>query len=222
MVESNSESAICIKHLIFVPVLITLGATLLRLIGELQHWSPVFFRTSAGGAGAVIGITWLPFIFGPYFALKLAGAGDEPGSIGQAIGFTVLSLVVLVLGAFLSFSPLKFTGKEALGTLLIAISALLPLLGWPRLGQTLLAYAYAARLPVAIVMFFAISGNWGTHYDALPPEYHGSMSFWPKYFHIGILPQFVFWVAYTVIIGELFGSIAAALSRRGKPVTQHA
>jgi hypothetical protein len=65
-------------------------------------------------------------------------------------------------------------------------------------------------------MYFAIQGNWGTHYDALPPNYTGPMDFWGRYFQIGLVPQLVFWVAYTVVFGSLCGAIAVAISRRGK------
>ena len=64
-----------ITSLITIPALITLGITLLRLVGELQHWPKPWFNAAAGGGGAVIGISWLPLIFGPYFALKLARSG---------------------------------------------------------------------------------------------------------------------------------------------------
>ena len=84
---------------------------------------------------------------------------------------------------------------------------------WPTLSKALLAYGYAARIPAAIVMFFAIRGRWGTHYDALPPGF-ADMSFWPTYVQIGLFPQLIFWVAFTVIVGALFGSIATAIFAR--------
>src|SRR5881409_1708216 len=43
-------------RLVRVPALITLGVTLLRLIGELQGWSPALFSRQAGGGGALVGI----------------------------------------------------------------------------------------------------------------------------------------------------------------------
>jgi hypothetical protein len=44
------------------------------------------------------------------------------------------------------------------------------------------------------------------------------MSFWPKYVQIGLTPQLVFWVAFTMIVGTLFGSIATAIFSRRKIV----
>ena len=60
----------------------------------------------------------------------------------------------------------------AVGYALMVLACGLAVVGWPSLGKTLFAYGYAARIPVAIVMYFAIRGSWGTHYDALPPDLH--------------------------------------------------
>ena len=77
MVEMTSSRRLSIGRLIFIPSVITLAVTLLRLIGELQHWSPILFNPTAGGGGAIMGITWLVLIFGVYFALKLSVAGKD-------------------------------------------------------------------------------------------------------------------------------------------------
>src|SRR2546422_11077975 len=84
--------------LILTPALITLAVTVLRLIGELQHWSPRFFSREAGGAGAVVGIVWLVPIFGVYFAWNLAKAGLAPGA-GRVIahGAGAFGLIVLTI-----------------------------------------------------------------------------------------------------------------------------
>jgi hypothetical protein len=58
--------------LILVPALITLGITLLRLGGEFMDLPSWLASKKAGGPGALIGISWLPPIFGVYFAYKLA------------------------------------------------------------------------------------------------------------------------------------------------------
>ena len=211
------RSSTSISSLIMVPALITLGITILRLVGEMRHWSTLLFNPNAGGGAAIIGIAWLPFIFGPYFALKFAAAGEWPSSAGKAIGFAVLGIVLLLGGSIVAFGPqITFPGRFPVGLLLMAAGAAVPLSAWPALGKTLLAYAYSARIPVAIVMFFAMRGSWGTHYDALPPNYTGPMDFWGKYFLIGLVPQLVFWVAYTVVLGSLVGGIAAAIKGRGR------
>ena len=57
---------VSIKKLILVPALITLAVTLLRLTGELMHWSKALFNPAAGGGGALVGIAWLVPVFGIY------------------------------------------------------------------------------------------------------------------------------------------------------------
>jgi hypothetical protein len=62
------------RKLILIPALITLGITLLRLGGEFMDLPSWLASKKAGGPGALIGISWLPPIFGIYFAFKLMGA----------------------------------------------------------------------------------------------------------------------------------------------------
>jgi hypothetical protein len=84
---------------------------------------------------------------------------------------------------------------------------------WPALGRTLLAYAFAARVPVMLVMLVAILGNWGTHYDVAPPNFP-AMAPLSKWLLIGLLPQMTIWIWFTVVVGSLFGILAAAIARR--------
>jgi hypothetical protein len=216
MAELPSGNRVPIARLILIPSVLTLVVTLLRVVGELRHWSPILFNPTPGGGGALVGITWLVPIFGIYFAIKLSGAGEGPAGAGRAIGLAALGLAVLAGGSILTIAPqIHLPGKEVIGLLLMVAAAALQFKAWPVLSKTLLAYGYAARIPVAIVMFFAIRGNWGTHYDALPPGFSDT-SFWPKYLQIGLFPQLIFWVAFTMVVGTLFGSIAAAIFSRRK------
>lgn len=218
MVNSSHGSGLSIARLIFVPALITLAVTILRLEGELQHWSTMLFNPSAGGGGAIVGITWLPIIFGPYFAVKLKNNGEGATSSGKAIGFAILGVILFLAGGFLAFAPIvAFPGKRAVGLLLMIVAAALQFVPWSGLAKTLIVYAYAARIPVAVIMYFAIRGSWGTHYDALPPEAIPT-SFWPKYLEIALIPQLIFWIAYTIVLGVLLGAVFTAL--RKKPVPQ--
>lgn len=216
MKESGSNTGVSIFRLITVPALITLAITILRLVGELQQWSSALFNPEAGGGGAIVGIVWLVPIFGIYFAIKLSSAGQGPSSFGKAIGYTVLGIVVAVIGGFVGFGPGQFPGKAALGYVIFAAAAIWLFPAWPSLFKTLVAYGYAARIPVALVMLFAIRGSWGTHYDAPPPGFPADMAFWPKYLLIGVLPQLIIMVVFTVLIGALFGTIVAAIMRRSK------
>jgi len=219
MTESISGSALDIRGLILVPAVITLGITLLRLAGELAHWSPRFFSTAAGGGMAVVGISWLPILFGPYFAVKLARSGHGASSVWKTFGLSLLGMVIMVVGMFVGFAPqFKFPGREILGILLVVLGPTLITLGWPALFRVLVAYGYAARIPVAILMFFALRGHWGTHYDALPPNYSAPTSFFGEYMYVAFEPQMIFWIAFTVVVGSLLGTLVTAVVVRGKTV----
>jgi hypothetical protein len=221
MANETSATPISTTRLILVPSLITLAVTILRLVGELQHWPSPLFNNSAGGGGAIIGISWLPFIFGPYFAVKLVKSGNLPSGVGKTIGFAFLGFVLMGAGGVLAFAPVKaFPGKFLVGLLLIAAGGAIQFPGWSGLAKTLIAYAYAARIPVAIIMFFAMKGNWGTHYDAIAPGYTGPMDLWGKYTYLGLLPQLLLWIVYTMSVGGLLGGIAAAIMKGRQPQPQ--
>jgi len=203
--------------LILTPAFVTLIVTLLRLYGELQQWPKPWFSSAPGGGSAIIGISWLPFLFGPYFAMRLAREGDRPVGNLKTIGIGLLGVVMVIGGAMLAFSPPIGTGKAIAGLLSMAVGTLLQFYPWPTLAMTLLAYGYAARIPVAVVMFFAMRGNWGTHYDVLPQGYAGPTTLWKEFVFIGMIPQLLFWVGFTVTIGAFFGGIVAASVRRRVP-----
>jgi hypothetical protein len=214
--EMRSTNRTALLGLILVPSVITLAVTLLRITGELRHWSPTLFNSTPGGGGALIGITWLVLVFGVYFALRLASEGNGPGSAGRSIGMAVFGLVVMAAGGFVSAAPqVNIPGKLVIGLLLFAAAIALQFRTWPALAKVLLAYGYAARIPVVILSFFAIRGNWGTHYDALPPGF-AETSFWMRFGQTVLVPQLIFWIAFTVVLGTLFGSVATAMRSRQK------
>ena len=214
------ESGKSVSRLIAIPAVITLAITILRLVGELQHWPKPWFSAAAGGGNALIGISWLPILFGPYFAMKLAGAGERPASIGKAIGFAFLGVPVLAFAGWWfgrimrSPSPLA-----ALPFLLMLVAAFIPGIGWGALERALLAYGFAARIPVVIVMFLAMHGNdgagWGTHYDAVQPSLAG-LSVNARFFYLGLMPQLTAWIAWTAIAGAIVGTLLVAVTGRGK------
>jgi hypothetical protein len=207
-----------LRSLILVPAIITLAVTLLRLGGELLRWSPTFFNREAGGPGAIVGIVWLVPVFGVYFAWKLVQAGHGPASLGRAIGIPVLAFLLIPATIAVALKvelPYRVAvlGAGSIVAMLVALRA------WPALGRTLLAYAFAARIPVVVVMLLAILGNWGTHYELGPPGFP-EMSALPKWFWIGLLPQLTFWIAFTVAIGSFVGGLTAlATGRRAARAT---
>ncbi len=204
-----------IKNLILIPALITLAVTLLRLTGELLDWSPMFFNKAAGGGGALVGIAWLVPIFGFYFARQLLQANDHPAGVGRVFGFSFLALAVSAALFAVSFRFL-ITSMWLVPVILIATVAgiLIARQGWSSLSTTLLAYGLAARIPVALLMLFAIMGTWGTHYDVAPPNFPADVGPFVKWVQIGLIPQLTIWVAFTVIIGSIFGAIAVAVAKR--------
>lgn len=217
--QSASSEGPAIWPLIAVPSVITVAVTLLRLVGELEHWSKTFFNPAGGGGGAIVGITWLAPVFGIYFAVKLVRAGERPPSPSRAVVFAVLGAIVGVGGLFLeSHLPLTTFHEQLLYIWSVsALAALVTLPGWRALFKLLLAYAYGARIPVAVIMILAFQGHWGTHYDAAPPNVSFA-SVWTEFLWLGFFAQLVFWVGYTIVAGTLFGSIVAALmSRSGSP-----
>ena len=213
--SANSETNI--SKLIFVPAVITLAITVLRLIGELQHWSTSLFNPAAGGGGAIIGISWLPPILGIYFARKLLNAGEAPVSAGRVILNAIFGIVLMAVGGFVGFAPnLQFPGKIFVGLLLLVAAAAVQFFSWVKLFKVLLSYAFAARIPVAILMFFAIKGAWGTHYDVVPPGFPPEVDWFSKYIQIGFIPQIFLWIPFTIITGALTAGITAAIMQRGK------
>ena len=212
------SNAVAIRKLVVVPAVITLVVTLLRLLGELMHWSATLFNPAAGGGGAIVGIAWLVPVFGVYFALKLAAAGERPAGAGPALAYPLLGIALLPtagLAATKLGTPPNSFPLLAVFVVSSIVGALVALRGWPALGRTLLAYGLAARIPVAIIMLFAILGNWGTHYDVAPPGFPemGPIS---KWLLIGAAPQLTIWIWFTMAVGALFGGIALAIRGRDR------
>jgi hypothetical protein len=223
MANMTSGTRMSVSRLILVPAIITLAVTVLRLVGELQHWSKIFFNPAPGGGAAIVGISWLPIIFGPYFAMKLAGAGEGPASNGKAIGLSFAGLVVLVLGGFIAFKGGARSAEPLiiLGFVVMFLGAFLPRAAWRSLGTVLIAYAFAARIPVLIVMFIAMRAGWTTHYSFVDPRL-AQAPFWRQFLDMALLPQMLLWIGFTVVVGSIFGTVVAAISHRGRAVAQTA
>lgn len=186
----------------------TLVVTVLRLAGELMNGSPA--SRAVGGGAALVGIIWLVPVFGIYFARRLAQE-ESSAPVGRSARFAALRLLAFALLAAAGFqrtlaSPSQF--------LLIAAGAFAGVAvtrsGWPRLWQVLLAYGFAARIPVAIVILLGIMNGWNTHYDSPPPGLP-ELSPFVRWAAIGLIPQFTIWIAVTVILGTLVAAASIAL-----------
>jgi hypothetical protein len=224
--DRNSGGRSNTLQLILIPSVITLGVTILRLLGELNNWSDFWFSKAPGGGLSPIGISWLIPIFGVYFALRLMREGKAAAKPGRVILLSLLAIAIAVVASLLSFT---FISREpGHPASIVLLSVLLFVLiymqrnGWPALFKTLLAYAFAARIPVAILMLIAIAGNWGTHYDVPPSETFPAMHWFWKWVVIGAIPQLFLWIWVTVTLGSLCGGITALLRGSKQSETVHA
>lgn len=217
----DASNKLNLKNLILVPALITLAITLLRLTGELLNWAPALFSKQAGGGGALVGISWLIPIFGFYFARKLLKANDHPAGMGRLFGFSLLAIAVSAALFAVSIKFLASSRLPFLAGMIVAAGAGLFIArkAWPSLFTVLFTYGLAARIPVALIMLIAILNNWGTHYDVPPPNFPDTAPL-AKWVVIGLVPQLTVWMAFTVIVGLLFGGIAAAVTKRNPALAQ--
>ncbi len=201
--------------------LISAAVTLLRLAGELRGWSGAWFDRSTSGlvpGGALswlVGITWLAVPFGAWLSFRLVRSGQAPPSAGRSLALGVAAVVFLYGGTRLvPFLRLGFPGVLLAIWTVGVLAAVVAFRAWPALGRVLLAYGLLSRLVVALVMLLAMRGRWGTHYDYADMPRVFELPFWIAYLTFAFVPQVVFWVAFTVVVGMLAGTLAAALARR--------
>ncbi len=203
------------------PAVIALAVTLLRLAGELRGWSETWFSRATGGlvpASAVswiVGITWLAVPFGAWLAWRLARSGVAMPRPRRALLVTTLAIVVLYGGGRL-VSVLRIGFPAFLLAIwgVAVLAAIVAWQAWPALGRALLAYGVLSRAVVAVVMFLAMRGQWGTHYDYADSPGVREMSFGTAYVLLAFIPQLVFWVAYTIVLGLLAGAVVVAVTGR--------
>jgi len=146
---------------------------------------------------------------GAYFAWKLIAQGHRTAGAGRTAGYAALGMLLIIVcfaGGALAMGANNpwlalVAGVAAVGAIWICKK------GWKELNQVLQAYAFAARIPVAIIMLIAMFGDWQTHYDLAPPGFPEGMNLFLKWILIGAIPQLTIWIATTMILGSLFGAI---------------
>ncbi|MGI8786081.1 MAG: hypothetical protein ACR2L2_20800 [Acidobacteriota bacterium] len=209
-------------QLVAIPALVSLAVTLLRLAGERAHWSAQWFSRDTTGifptaTNWLVGITWLAFPFGIYFAVRLIRAGAPPHSPSRAVLWALSGVASALLGLLFVVPkvPLSFpTILLAVWTVMI-IAAAAQRRVWPELFRTLFVYGLASRIPVVVVMFLAMRGAWGTHYDYVGVNFPVPMTLTERFLWLAFFPQLIFWVGFTILLGSLSGSLTALwLSRR--------
>lgn len=213
--RASGGSAPSTLPLVAWPALLTLVVTLLRLAGELRGWSPDYFSRLPGGGLAVVGIAWLAPFVGAYLGFRLTRAGVRSPGVASVAGWPTGALVLgLAIGYGLErvIQP-SWTGTFALWAGVAIVVAMMSFVTWPALGWPLLVYAAAARLPVAIVMAFAIFRRWGTHYDAPPPGFPALLPM-PRWLWTGLLPQTTIWIAFTLAVGMIGAAAGVWLATR--------
>lgn len=205
----------------FPLALLSFGVTGLRLAGELLGWSGAWFSRVTSGlvpVGAVswvVGITWLALPFGAYLAWRLGRAGPAPARPGRALLLSLAAVVVLYAGTRLvPLLALGFPGFLLAIWTVGVLAAVVAWWAWPALARVLLAYGVMSRLAVALVMFLALRGHWGTHYDYADMPQVRQMPFWTAFLALALVPQLVFWVAFTVVAGMLAGTLTVVVARR--------
>jgi hypothetical protein len=98
---------------------------------------------------------------------------------------------------------------------LAALGGVLQWRMWRSLFKVLLAYSYTARIPVAMVRALANWAGWQSHYSAAAPDESKL-----QIYFLAAVPQLVWWVAFTIVTGSLFGTLAALMVRGRRPATQ--
>ena len=138
-----TDENLSMSKLVLIPALITLAVTVLRLVGELNNWNPALFNRTAGGGGALIGISWLALVFAVYFAVRLQNEGLGPEHAGAAIGYTLLALAVMIAGMFAFGFGVQKQMRSMIWVALVIMAASLWVIrrAWPAYWKLMMTYA---------------------------------------------------------------------------------
>lgn len=204
-------------RLVLWPVLLTLVVNVLRLVLQVQG----VVGTGSGGGGALVGITWLIFLFGGVLGWRIART--HPPRWRPAWLWTLLALIAILVTVILGFSGIDRVDQSEEGfqklrqTVLIGcgvaiLMALFCAAVWPRLAGAMLLYALPTRATVLVLTWLAKSNQWDTHYTKFGPSGIERESMSETLVSAGAA-QFGFWVPFTVVGGCLAGAVAGALRK---------
>ncbi len=200
-------------RLVLVPVLLTVAVAVVRFLGQVWGWIP----TESGGGLHLLGIVWLPFVFGPWFARRLLrdGPGSRWGRWRAAAVSGLLALVVLVSWMFAPLAdapPGPVTAAATSVALRTSFTATLVVTAalaamWWRLAWTLVCYAVPVRLTVILLTWIAKTSDFDTHYTKFGPS--GEEHALPKTMALASVAQLGFWVPFAVVCGFVGASLFA-------------
>lgn len=186
----------------------------MRLIGELQGWSPFVFNTESGGGGSPLDITWLVLVFDFWFGRRLAQNGSRPKSTMLAIVLSVVGVAVTRGMFMITFAimgdPENLTSDQwqTAGISInvgAAIAGLLALVAWPRAWLTLVLYGILARIPVIIIQYYSVVKGWDVHFAKGAPGMPDDMVLYAL-----TMAQCMLWpLSWTPLVGGLFAAIGA-------------
>src|SRR5690606_31087414 len=164
------------------------------------------------------------FVFGFWFGLRMQRSGAGVANPNR----TLLMAVVAVAAALASVAIctqlelISMPTKEAPGEFhgivyfmgSLGLGSLLAFVAWPRMAITMLVYAILARVPVIVITWLAVRGEWNTHHAKLPAEFVLPAD--ADIMSVLITPQMTFWPMLTVIFGTLCAAVAARVFGKGK------
>ncbi len=197
-----------------LPVLVSIAIAIARFLGQVQGWIPA----TSGGSLHPLGVSWLPFVFGPLFAAKLARSGSIPRTRLTAVFGVVgvFSIVALTLWQFRHLAdapPDRYAAEvteeannvafQVIFITTLVIAAVL-CAAWWRLALALICYAVPVRLTVIILTAIAKQMECDTHYTKFGPA--GEEFNLVTTLATASVAQIGFWVPFAVVCGFATGS----------------
>jgi len=209
------SSAPRVGGLLAVAAIVTTIVTVVRVVGEIQGWDPMWFSKEPGGGLAGVGITWLVPLFGFVFGRRLAQGGSRPPFVASF--FVPLFGVAVIVAAAILIGT-QYRGEELRANLQYLVNgapvvALLGLFAWPRACLVNLAYAVMARVPVIVVQYLdAQNPAWQTHYGKVHPDLPAMSA--DERLWLLTQTQLGIWIPFTVLLGGAFAALGAATVRK--------
>lgn len=197
-------------RLILVPTLVTALVSAARLVAEVQGW----ISPQSGGALNPLGISWLAFVFGGYFALRISRLGSQPRR-HPAWPWCLGAFVLIVVSIGWQFGPLleadqsaetfqRVRGAVLVLAVIATTMAIVDFAIWPRLAVTMLCYAVPTRAIVIGITWLAKHNEWDTHYTKFgPPGIELDMT---TTMVSATIAQGTFWIPWTIVAGFVTGS----------------